>query len=173
MSNDVTQWLAEIKRLQQQLAQTQQERDGAYESATNWRKLYETEAQQRRSETGLYQQKIEALMVQIQQLRGLPAVGGELANAEMLREVDQLTNDADLKQRLREALQQRDQLAQALKEEQANHAQTRKSLTTALGDTVDLLAKERAERQQEQEESTTFAQNHLPEEESDQQEQTD
>jgi hypothetical protein len=36
-----------------------------------------------------------------------------------------------------------DRLRQALKTEQENHAQTGKSLTTALGDAIDSLARER------------------------------
>jgi len=49
MSQNVTQWLAEIQALKQQLADAQQEREQAYTSAANWQRLYETEAQQRRS----------------------------------------------------------------------------------------------------------------------------
>jgi len=47
----------------------------------------------------------------------------------------------ELKERLVAVLAERDRLAQALEAEQANHAQTRKSLTTALGDAIDMLSK--------------------------------
>ena len=46
---------------------------------------------------------------------------------------------------LLEVIQERDCLLQALKLEQENHTQTRKSLTTALGDAIDSLARSRAE----------------------------
>ena len=48
MSQDLTQWIAEVRTLQRQLADTQKERDQAYNSAANWRRHYETEARQRR-----------------------------------------------------------------------------------------------------------------------------
>ena len=40
-------------------------------------------------------------------------------------------------------MKERDRLLQALKTEQENHAQTRNSLTTALGDAIDGLTRER------------------------------
>jgi hypothetical protein len=40
-----------------------------------------------------------------------------------------------------------DRLSDALKIEQANHAQTRKTLTAVLGDTIDQLNKERGNQQ--------------------------
>ena len=64
MTYDVSQWLAEIKTLKQQLAEATQEREQAHASAANWRQLYETEAQQRRSEFNLAQQTIEQLKQQ-------------------------------------------------------------------------------------------------------------
>ena len=61
MSQDVTQWLAEIRTLQRQLADVRQERDQAYASAANWRRLYETEARQRRTEVADFQTQLKAL----------------------------------------------------------------------------------------------------------------
>jgi hypothetical protein len=43
MTYDVSQWLAEIKALKQQLATASQESEQAHASAANWRQLYETE----------------------------------------------------------------------------------------------------------------------------------
>ena len=51
MSNEVTQWLDQIKELKQQLADSIREREVADQSANKWRQLYTTEAQQRRSQT--------------------------------------------------------------------------------------------------------------------------
>lgn len=145
MSQDVTQWLAEIKTLQQQLATARQERDEAYNSSTNWRKLYETEAQQRRNEVYQAQQTIETLKLELAKLKGNSSSSANLAapTTEFQSQVEQLQTPEALRIRLLEVLQEREQLAQSLKAEQSNHAQTRKSLTTALGDAVDRLTKER------------------------------
>nr|WP_290226212.1 hypothetical protein [Trichocoleus desertorum] len=153
MTQDVRQWLSEIKALQQQLAETERERDAAYTSATNWRRLYETEAQQRRTEANLAQQAIADLQIEIQQLRGgiVLEVDSSRSATEIAQVIDQIQSPAELRGKLVQLLQEQgrlqaevEQLIQALQLEQANHAQTRKSLTTALGDTIDLLTKERA-----------------------------
>src|ERR671933_2973304 len=150
MNNDVKQWLAEIKQLKQQLADTISDRDTAYESADNWRKLYTNEAQQRRTETKLAQQQIESHKAQIQQLKG---EGSRLktddpeAESVIEQEVAVLLTAEELKAKLKEVLVERDRLIDALKTEQANHAQTRKSLTAVIGDTIDQLTKERGNQQ--------------------------
>lgn len=143
MTQDVTQWLAEIKALKQQLAESQQERDQAYASAANWQRLYETEAQQRRAEAGLARQRIEELMLEIQHLQGKGAIAiNETAIRSTIQaEVEQWQTTTELRQQLVAALIEREQLVEALKVEQSNHAQTRKSLTTALGDAIDQLSK--------------------------------
>ncbi|XGV95821.1 MAG: hypothetical protein ACAF41_24150 [Leptolyngbya sp. BL-A-14] len=145
MTNDVSQWLTEIKTLRQQLADAQQEREQAYTSAANWQRLYETEAQQRRQEAARTRQTIADLKQELQQLKGTsPLEGGILSDAVTIRtEVEKLQTVAALQQKLLEALTERDRLAQALKLEQANHAQTRQGLTTALGDAIDMLSKEK------------------------------
>ncbi|HEY9651708.1 MAG TPA: hypothetical protein V6C95_13660 [Coleofasciculaceae cyanobacterium] len=146
MSNDVTQWLGEIKALKQQLAELGRDRDAAYESAASWRQLYNTEAQQRRTESKLAQQQIESLKAQIQQLQDesvqLKSENPEAVSA-IEQEVTQLETIEELRTKLKEALIERDRILDALKTEQANHAQTRKSLTAVIGDTIDQLAKER------------------------------
>ncbi|MBW4487606.1 MAG: hypothetical protein KME12_07435 [Trichocoleus desertorum ATA4-8-CV12] len=156
MTQDVRQWLSEIKALQQQLAEVERERDAAYTSATNWRRLYETEAQQRRTEANLAQQAIADLQIEIQQLRGgiVLEVDSSRSATEIAQVIDQIQSPAELREKLVQLLQEQgrlqsevEQLIQALQLEQANHAQTRKSLTTALGDTIDLLTKERAIQQ--------------------------
>ncbi|MBD0362212.1 MAG: hypothetical protein ICV55_05455 [Coleofasciculus sp. C3-bin4] len=150
MSNDVTQWLAQIKALKQQLADSVSDRDAAYESAANWRQLYTNEAQQRRTEARLAQEQIESLKAQIQQLQGdssrLKADDPEAASA-IEQEVAQLQTLEELKAKLKEVLAERDRLMDALKIEQTNHAQTRKSLTAVIGDTIDQLTKERGNQQ--------------------------
>jgi seryl-tRNA(Sec) selenium transferase len=150
MSQDVRQWLLEIKTLQQKLAEVNQERDQAYASATNWRKLYETEAQQRRTEARLAQQQIEMLKAELQLLKPLPQpfTSDEMTQSAIQAHLEQLQSPSEIRESLVRALMECDRLTQSLKAEQADHAQTRRSLTTALGDTVNLLAKERATRDQ-------------------------
>jgi glucose-6-phosphate isomerase len=150
MSNDVKQWLVEIKQLKQQLADIISDRDAAYESAANWRQLYTNEAQQRRTEAKLAQQQIELLKAQIQQLTGESVhLNQENTQPESAieEEIAGLLSIEDVKAKLKEVLSERDRLIEALKTEQANHAQTRKSLTAVIGDTVDQLNKERGHQQ--------------------------
>ncbi|HEY9646978.1 MAG TPA: hypothetical protein V6C88_11440 [Chroococcidiopsis sp.] len=148
MSHDVRQWLAEIKALQQKLAEARQECDEAYRGASNWRKLYETEAQQRRTETHLAQQTIAGLKAELQRLQGgfSETDASEADIAAIQDNVAQLQTVDDLQKSLVQVLTERDRLQQQLKAEQLDHERTRKALTSALGDTVDLLSKERAQR---------------------------
>ncbi|MBW4574586.1 MAG: hypothetical protein KME08_04815 [Aphanothece sp. CMT-3BRIN-NPC111] len=150
MSYEVTDWLAQIRALKQQLAELQRDRHEANESAANWRQLYNTEAQQRRAEASLAQQQIEKLKAQIQQVQSLPPPQpDEPAAVEAIeQEVEQLQSTEELKAKLKEVLLERDRLRVVLKAEQAKHAQTRKTLTTAIADTIDKLARERATHQE-------------------------
>jgi hypothetical protein len=147
MSQDVRQWLSEIKLLQQRLAEAKQERDEALASAANWRGLYETEAKQRRAETAQTQQTIAQLEEQITSLKGIPAhLLSSVAPANQAaieQEINQLEGESALKEKVVAALMERDRLIQALKAEQIAHEETRRGLTTALGDTVDRLYQER------------------------------
>jgi chromosome segregation ATPase len=145
MSNEVTQWISEIKALKQQLADAISDRTSAYESADNWRQLYAKEAQQRRAEMRIAQQQIETLRAEIQQLQGEAHWKSNDPEVESAieQEVAQLETVEELSAKLKEALLERDRLLEALKTEQANHAQTRKSLTAVIGDTIEQLTKER------------------------------
>lgn len=144
MTQDVTQWLDEIKALKQRLAEAQQEQETAYASAINWQRLYETEAQQRRSEAKVARQTIAALQQEVNQLKGhFPGASEAIVESPAQALVDSLTTEAELRSRLVQALQECDRLTQALQSEQADHAQTRKNLTTALGDAIATLSKER------------------------------
>jgi DNA repair exonuclease SbcCD ATPase subunit len=147
MSQDVAQWLAEIKSLQQQVAQLQQEYEEAQSRIDRWRELYNQEAEQRRKETKVYQNRIDTLQSEIQLLKqGGKSPEERAANERQLwQELNRLETD-EIKQKLLEAIAQIDQakaeaerLREALSAEQIAHEQTRKSLTTALGDTVELL----------------------------------
>ncbi len=148
MADQVVQWLNEIKELKQKLHAAQEAQESANASADNWRKLYETEAQQRRTEALLTRQTIEALKAEIVQLQSLPqsSSDGLIPQPTPERSIETLTTVDELKARLLDLWTEHDRLAQDLKAEQASHAQTRKNLTTALGDTVDLLTKVREQK---------------------------
>jgi DNA repair exonuclease SbcCD ATPase subunit len=156
MTEDVQQWLAEIKSLQQKLVKTQQERDEAYASAAKWRSLYETEAKQRRTDANLMKQAIATLQAEVEQLQqpsAPPAESTAESVSEIQQQVAQLSSTQELQEQLTAALIDRDRyvrevdrLTQVIKIEQAEHTKTRKNLTTALGDTVDMLTKERSGR---------------------------
>lgn len=143
MVNEVSQWLAEIQTLQQQLKVLGQERDQAYASAANWRRLYESESEQRRNDSERSQIRIRALANELEVFKETPAAGEMSRDLEQtLVQVSQLDSLGEMRSQLIEALTLCEQLSNALKAEQAAHEETRQSLTTALGDTIDLIAKD-------------------------------
>lgn len=147
MAEDVRQWLLEIKTLQQKLESVYQERDEAYVSAANWRKLYETEAEQRRTETYLARQTIEQLNTELEELRHPTRLSQPSAEqVQAVRQAIAHLPEAELRERLVVALLEVETLGKTLRLEQAEHGKTRQGLTVALGDTVDMLAKERSTR---------------------------
>lgn len=143
MTQDIRQWLAEIKSLQQKLVEVQQEREQAYGSASNWRNLYETEARQRRAEAELAEATIADLQVQLA-AQAPPLPSAENYELALRQQVEQWQTIDQLQSQLLQVLLERDQLMQALQSEQQAHEQTRQDLTTALGDTMELLTKARA-----------------------------
>ena len=132
MSQDVTQWLAEIRTLQRQLADVRQERDQAYASAANWRRLYETEARQRRTEVADFQTQLKALKANNPIHRSTDPIDQSPSNHPAYA-------SPNLQAQLEAAQQTCKDLAQKLATEKAAHNQTRHILTTALGDTFDTL----------------------------------
>ncbi|MBW4615335.1 MAG: hypothetical protein KME21_19080 [Desmonostoc vinosum HA7617-LM4] len=152
MNQNLTQqWLAEIQAIKQQMAQLQQERDAAWESAEKWRQLYNTEAEQRRRDTHLSQVAIASLKAEVEKPQGIEAriYVEDTAVTAIQQEIAELKSVEELQAKLIAVVKERDRLVQALKTEQENHAQTRKSLTTALGDAIDSLAHQRAEAETE------------------------
>ncbi|MEH2361203.1 hypothetical protein [Nostoc sp.] len=147
------QWLTEIQVLKEQMAGLQHDRDAAWESAQKWRQIYNTEAEQRRTDAQLSQQAIASLKADLHKLQGLEvetlAAGTPLT--AIAQEIEQLKSVEDLQAKLIAVIKERDRLWQALKTEQDNHAETRNSLTTALGDAIDSLTRERAGREKESE----------------------
>lgn len=148
MSEDLTQrWLSEIQALKQQLADAMTRCDEAWESAEKWRKLYNTEAEQRRTDAQLSQQEIASLKAELKKMRGIDEtiLPDADVNTAIQAEIIQIESVQELQAKLIEAVKERASLLLALKNEQESHAQTRKSLTTALGDAIDSLARIRSE----------------------------
>jgi methionine synthase I (cobalamin-dependent) len=144
MTQDVRQWLAEIKTLQQKLDDAYRERDEAYGSAANWRSLYETEAQQRRNDAAVAEQRIQALITELARLQSatLPSATNGDAPEKLQQQVAGLSIE-ELRATLVETLVECDRLSEALTAEQEDHAQTRQELTAALGDTIEQLSRAR------------------------------
>jgi chromosome segregation ATPase len=115
MSQEVVQWLNQIKALQQDVAQLQESLAVRQASEDKWRQRYEMEAQQRRQEFAEHQAQVADLTATIGQLQA--SIVPSAVESE------------------------RDQLATRLATEQASHEQTRKDLTTALSDAMELLSK--------------------------------
>ncbi len=145
MSQELTQqWLGEIKALKQQVAELQAERDAGWNSAEKWQKLYNTEAEQRRTDAKMSKDAIASLKVEIQKLSFIESPQlNDTTPTVIHQEIELLKSVEELKAKLIVVMKERDRLLSLLKTEQDNHAQTRKSLTSALGDAIDRLARER------------------------------
>jgi hypothetical protein len=150
MIQEVKQWIDEIQILQQKLAEAHQERDEAFASAAKWRDRYETESKQRRTDANLAKQTVNALKVEIHELQTVFIPEDNTHLPEIQAVVGQLQDVKDLQAKLAKALLETDRLTHALKAEQASHTETRKALTTALGDTVECLTQERSLRLKEE-----------------------
>ncbi len=120
MSQDLTEWIAEVRRLQQQVGELRQQRDQAYNSAANWRRLYDREAQQRRLAAAL---PIQAAPEPHPSPPGM--------------DPDPLPSPTSPEDQIQALKVQCQQLSQALEAERHAHEQTRLSLTMALGEALD------------------------------------
>ncbi len=146
-SSHLTQkWLTEIQSLRQQMTQFQRERDEAWESSQKWRQLYNTEAEQRRTDAKMCQDAIASVKAEVEKFSGINTEAGSDNTIAIGQQISQFNSIEELRTQLLAVIQERDCLLQALKLEQENHAQTRKSLTTALGDAIDSLARLRADK---------------------------
>ena len=143
----ITQWLAEVKSLQQQVSELQKEREQAYGSVNNWRRLYEAEAQQRRRDIEGYNRKIKRLEQSLAAYEDAAQSGPERLQTE-INTIQKTHSVEQLQTQLVASKTEIEQLRDLLKEEQSAHEQTRESLTAALSDAVDLLAKERLAAQE-------------------------
>lgn len=139
MNQDLTQWIAEVRTLQRQLADTRRERDQAYNSAANWRRLYENEACQRRQEAEQHQADLAEITQQLLDQQRAHHEAQTLA--QQLGQADSLN---DLQTHLTALVQRCQQLTESLEGERRAHTNTRQSLTAALGDTFDMLKVDRS-----------------------------
>lgn len=115
------------------LNQLRIERDRALDDAAKWRRRYDVEAQQRRAEAETAEKTIRDLRSEIFQLCQLgPAVRSALPPKE--GEADSAVGR--LKTALAELQQERNQLAEALAQEQHQHNKTRENLITSLGEVM-------------------------------------
>lgn len=145
MSQDVApnivNWLSEIQSLQRQVADLKQERDSAYASADRLRGLYESETKQRQRDAVASGQQIERLQKELAAQRSPQAEPFNSSSSEVSIKGNHSVEQ--LQAQWVAATKQCERLKEMLQAEQEEHAQTRESLTAALGDAVDLLAKER------------------------------
>ena len=72
MSKEVVGWLNEVKDLQQQVKAARAAEQSAHASIDNWRKRYEIEAEQRRTETLAMQNTIALLRAELDRLNNQP-----------------------------------------------------------------------------------------------------
>ena len=126
--NDSQQTSSELETLRK-------ERDRALGDAAKWRQRYETEAQQRRTETELADKTIRDLRTEVQQLcqLGQTVVRPVASSLPPVAVGNDKQNVATELSRLALA---RDELALALAQEQQHHARTRENLISALGEAL-------------------------------------
>jgi predicted nucleic acid-binding Zn-ribbon protein len=141
---EVIQWLNEVKLLQQQVKDLNAELLVATQNADAWRSRYDTEGQQRRSESASAQSKIGKLMDQVAQLLANPELSTELGDDAIAVQIKGLISMSDLQSKLFEVWTDRDKAIAALKAEQSAHEKTKKDLTMALADAMDVLTPKKA-----------------------------
>lgn len=112
-----------------------QERDRALEDALKWRRRYEIEAQQRRTESETADRTICNLRAEVQQLcqMGSTVVRPVLT---FIPSDASVSDKQNITLELARLAQVRDELAEALAQEQQQHAKTRENLISALGEAL-------------------------------------
>lgn len=136
---EVVQWLNEVKLLQQQVKDLNFELINATQTADAWRSRYEVEGQQRRAESAQAQATINQLTQQVTELLAQPELSTELGDDSIALQIRGLINLSDLQAKLFEVWTERDKAIAALKAEQNAHEKTKKDLTMALADAMDVL----------------------------------
>ena len=136
---EVVQWLNEVKALQQQVRDLTAELATAQENNDSWRSRYEIEGQQRRNDVTTRQDQINKLQAEIAQLRTQPEFSTTLSDDAIALQINGITSMSALQGKLFEVWTDRDNVLAALKKEQLAHEKTKKDLTMALADAMDVL----------------------------------
>lgn len=136
---EVMQWLNEVKSLQQQVRDLTIELAAAQQNADSWRSRYETEGQQRRNDVTTRQDQINKLQAEIAQLRTQPEFSTTLSDDAIALQINGITSMSALQDKLFKVWTDRDNVLAALKKEQLAHEKTKKDLTMALADAMDVL----------------------------------
>jgi hypothetical protein len=127
--------LNDSRPMSSELEMLRKERDRALEDAAKWRQRYETEAQQRRTETELADKTIRNLRTEVQQLSQL----GQTVVRPAIPSLPPVAvghGQQNVAAELARLAQARDELALALAQEQRQHAKTRENLISALGEAL-------------------------------------
>ncbi|MCY7408266.1 MAG: hypothetical protein LH631_13080 [Alkalinema sp. CAN_BIN05] len=135
----VLQWLNEVKSLRQQVRDLTIELGAAQQNTDSWRSSYETEGQQRRNDVTKRQDQINKLQTEIAQLRTQPEFSTTLSDDAIALQINGITSMSVLQGKLFEVWTDRDNVLAALKKEQLAHEKTKKDLTMALADAMDVL----------------------------------
>ena len=161
MTQDITPWLNEIKALQEKIVELQTKVNVTQDTVTKWLKLYNIEAKQRRNEAQQSQETIDNLKTKLQKLQKGFSFAKDNRDEVMTtieEQIEDLQTLDQFKAKIIEVSQERDryleklqELTKCLQQEQTSHGNTRRSLTNALADAVDLLAKAKAAKQQKSE----------------------
>ena len=136
---EVVQWLNEVKALQQQVRDLTSELAIAQGNTDSWRSRYEIEGQQRRNDVSTRQDQINKLHAEIAQLRTQPDFSTTLSDDAIVLQINGITSMSALQGKLFEVWTDRDNVLAALKKEQLAHEKTKKDLTMALADAMDVL----------------------------------
>ncbi|ABG49634.1 hypothetical protein Tery_0139 [Trichodesmium erythraeum IMS101] len=161
MTQDITPWLNEIKALQEKIVELQTKVNVTQDTVSKWLKLYNIEAKQRRNEAQQSQETIDNLKTKLQKLQKGFSFAKDNRDEVMTtieEQIEDLQTLDQFKAKIIEVSQERDryleklqELTKCLQQEQTSHGNTRRSLTNALADAVDLLAKAKAAKQQKSE----------------------
>ena len=136
---EVVQWLNEVKTLQQQVRDLTTELATAQQNTDSWRSRYETEGQQRRNDVTTRQDQINKLQSEIAKLRTQPEFSTTLSDDAIVLQINGITSMSALQGKLFEVWTDRDNVLAELKKEQLAHEKTKKDLTMALADAMDVL----------------------------------
>ena len=139
VSRTVVQWLNEVKVLQQHVADLNAELIAATDTAAAWRSRYEVEGQQRRAEVTAAQHTIAKLEAEVKALQSTPELDANIGDSAIALQIEGMLNMNELKAKLFEVWLDRDRALAAIKSEQIAHEQTRRDLTMALADAMDVL----------------------------------